>query len=75
MSDIKGDYVQFYMDGRDETRLRSTDLSVAEIVEQGAGSMVIHCEIHQAGAVAAEIDFEFAEDTLDPESDPDIGGV
>jgi hypothetical protein len=48
---------------------------VAEIVEQGAGSMVIHCEIHQAGAVAAEIDFEFAEDTLDPESDPDIGGV
>ncbi|WP_433194178.1 ScbA/BarX family gamma-butyrolactone biosynthesis protein [Nocardia sp. CA-107356] len=45
----------------------------AEITDQGAGSLVIHCEIHQADAVAAQIDLEFAEDTL--VSEPDTEGV
>lgn len=43
----------------------------AEITDQGAGSTVIHCEIHQADAVAARIDLEFAEDTLVSEADSD----
>ncbi|WP_228002268.1 ScbA/BarX family gamma-butyrolactone biosynthesis protein [Nocardia australiensis] len=42
---------------------------VAEVAEQGGGAVVIHCEIQQAGAVAARIDLEFAEETLDPEYD------
>lgn len=34
MADIKGDYAQFYVDGRDAPLLRSTDLSFEEIVAQ-----------------------------------------
>ncbi|MGW4773560.1 ScbA/BarX family gamma-butyrolactone biosynthesis protein [Nocardia sp. NPDC004278] len=45
----------------------------AEITDQGAGNIVIHCEIHQADAVAAQIDLEFAEDAL--VSEADIEGV
>ncbi len=37
---------------------------VAEITGQQADRTVIHCEIRQAGAVAAEIDLEFADDEL-----------
>ncbi|MFE7798856.1 ScbA/BarX family gamma-butyrolactone biosynthesis protein [Nocardia sp. NPDC057440] len=48
---------------------------VAEVVDQGAGTVVIHCEIRQAGAVAAQVDLEFAEDTLDPEAEPNSGIV
>ncbi|WP_433714206.1 ScbA/BarX family gamma-butyrolactone biosynthesis protein [Nocardia sp. CA-084685] len=42
---------------------------IAEITDAGAGSTVIHCEIHQADAVAARIDLEFAEDALVSEAD------
>jgi hypothetical protein len=48
---------------------------VAEIVEQGAGTVVFHCEIRQADSVAAQIDLEFAEDTLDPEAEPESGSL
>ncbi|MEV0294035.1 ScbA/BarX family gamma-butyrolactone biosynthesis protein [Nocardia sp. NPDC050710] len=39
----------------------------AEITEAGVDATVVHCEIHQAGAVAARIDLEFAEDALVPD--------
>ncbi|MFX0579635.1 ScbA/BarX family gamma-butyrolactone biosynthesis protein [Nocardia nepalensis] len=45
----------------------------AEITDQGAGNIVIHCEIQQADAVAARIDLEFAEDAL--VSKADTGGI
>ncbi|WP_433623249.1 ScbA/BarX family gamma-butyrolactone biosynthesis protein [Nocardia sp. CA-120079] len=43
----------------------------AEITDQGAGNTVIHCEILQADAVAAQVDLEFAEDALVSETDPE----
>ncbi|MEV2220081.1 ScbA/BarX family gamma-butyrolactone biosynthesis protein [Nocardia vinacea] len=43
----------------------------AEITDEGAGNTVIHCEILQADAVAAQIDLEFAEDALVSEADPE----
>ncbi|MET7767331.1 ScbA/BarX family gamma-butyrolactone biosynthesis protein [Nocardia sp. NPDC005366] len=39
----------------------------AEITDGGVDATVVRCEIHQAGAVAARIDLEFAEDALVPD--------
>ncbi|MCP2292844.1 ScbA/BarX family gamma-butyrolactone biosynthesis protein [Nocardia amikacinitolerans] len=41
---------------------------VAEITEPGLDTTVVHCEIHQAGAVAARVDLEFDVDALDSET-------
>ncbi|WP_431962722.1 ScbA/BarX family gamma-butyrolactone biosynthesis protein [Nocardia sp. bgisy134] len=41
---------------------------VAEITEPGLDTTVVHCEIRQAGAVAACVDLEFDADALDSES-------
>ncbi|MGW4737758.1 ScbA/BarX family gamma-butyrolactone biosynthesis protein [Nocardia xishanensis] len=40
---------------------------VAEITEPGLDTTLVHCEIRQAGAVAARLDLEFDADALDSE--------
>ncbi|WP_244976189.1 ScbA/BarX family gamma-butyrolactone biosynthesis protein [Nocardia huaxiensis] len=42
---------------------------VARIADEGVGPTVVHCEIHQHGAVAARIDLEFADDAPGSESE------
>ncbi|MBL1074555.1 gamma-butyrolactone biosynthesis protein [Nocardia sp. 2] len=45
---------------------------VARFADEGVGPTVVHCEIHQHGAVAARIDLEFADDATvsEPEVNP-----